>query len=164
VAYESAVIDCRLQQHDFVLADEYERLRESHIEAGAVVTFTGLVRDLSQTRSNVSAMELHTYEALAKDQMRTLAEAVANRFDIQALTIIHRFGKLNARDQIVFVGVAGKHRSEAFLAAEMTMDHLKSEVAFWKKEYTSDEAQADKAESEWISVRDTDRKALERWK
>jgi len=161
---QTTTIDCRLQIQDFVLADEYQKLRDEHGDAGAIVTFTGLVRDFSQTRDNVSAIELNTYEALALSQMNALANEVSRKFDVQALTIIHRHGMLSTREQIVFVGVAGKHRSEAFLAAEMTMDHLKSSVAFWKKEHTLDSANQESAQPEWINVRDSDREALARWK
>ena len=151
-----------LQENDFDLTFEYNALRKAHPNAGAVCTFTGLVRDLSKQGSTVSGIELSTYPSMAEAQMQQLAKTAFERFDVCGITIIHRYGVLTPNEQIVFVGVASLHRGESFSAAEMIMDHLKAKVAFWKKEHftdTSSEAHA----AQWIQVRPDDLKALERW-
>lgn len=153
-------IQCKIQVEDFDLSVEYQRLRTEYPDAGAITTFSGLVRELAEPGQVVQSLELQTYPALASEQIKSLAAKAFSRFDLLGLTIIHRYGSLQPCEQIVFVGVASKHRRDSFAAAEMLMDHLKSCVAFWKREQATD---ADCSKSQWIEVKQSDLDALKRW-
>jgi molybdopterin synthase catalytic subunit len=78
------------------------------------------------------------------------------RFEIRAVRVIHRIGKLEAREQIVLVAVASAHRGQAFQACEFLMDYLKTSAPFWKKEATD-------AGARWVDARVADDAALARW-
>lgn len=145
-----------LQSHNFCLNTEYTKLREQQPSTGAIVTFTGLVRDFSKEQTPVIAVELSTYPTMTKTQLHAIGKDVMQRFTIDGLRIIHRYGTLKPSDQIVFVGVASKHRKEAFSAAQMTMDFLKSQTAFWKKEIASDN-------ESWIEPSQDDIESLKQW-
>ena len=135
------MININIQKTDFSVDKEYQTLKEQNQQCGAIVTFTGLVRDSVNEDSNenpVSHIELQHYPQMTESHIETLANNVLEKFSVDAITIIHRVGKLSINEQIVFVGVAGKHRNQAFLACEMLMDYLKSQTPFWKKEVSID--------------------------
>jgi molybdopterin synthase catalytic subunit len=71
-------------------------------------------------------------------------------------TVIHRYGALQAGDQIVMVAVASAHRGDAFAACEFIMDYLKTQAPFWKKEHRAEGAR-------WVEARASDDQAAERW-
>ena len=120
--------------------------------AGAVVTFTGLVRD----PGGLVAMEIEHYPGMTERAIGAmLAEASARWALIDAL-VIHRFGRLGAGDPIMMVATAARHRAAAFAAAEFLMDYLKSRAPFWKKEVTADGAG-------WVAAQSADETALRRW-
>ena len=147
-----------LQEDDFSLAEEYQKLRHTCPSSGAIVTFTGLVRDFSKNGMPVDAIELSVYLSMTQKQLEAIGQDVIHRFNIDSLCIIHRFGKLKPQEQIVYVGVASQHRPDAFAAAEMSMDFLKSRVAFWKKEqYTNNKRH------QWIEPSASDIDAVNRW-
>jgi molybdopterin synthase catalytic subunit len=72
--------------------------------------------------------------------------------------VIHRVGRLQAGEQIVFVGAASRHRQAAFAAAEMLMDYLKSKAPFWKRPIAASGEKAD-----WVEASASDDAALQRW-
>ena len=147
-----------LQTEFFSVDEQYLALQNACKESGAIVTFTGLVRDLSKSDSSVECIELQTYPAMTQQQIQQIGVDIFKQFNIDGLNIIHRHGKLKPMEQIVFVGVASKHRVEAFSAAQMAMDFLKSKVTFWKKEYYKN---VDKPEC--IKPTMNDHNALEKW-
>ena len=147
-----------LQSNDFSVADQYSSLKKTCPAAGAIVTFTGLVRDVAKSKASVSSIELSVYASMTKTQIQQVGLTAFDHFELDGVDIIHRHGKLKPTEQIVFVGVASKHRSEAFSAAEMIMDQLKSTVAFWKKEHYTDGS-----ESQWIEPTEDDNNALKKW-
>lgn len=158
----STNIKIAIQEHDFSITKEHAYLRSASPNSGAIVTFTGLVRELSKQIGVVQSIELSVYQKLAENQINQIVERVLQRFDLDAITIIHRFGRLQPQSQIVFIGVASKHRADAFSAAEMLMDYLKSQVAFWKKE-TSNNANKKISDVCWITPTNTDKAAVKRW-
>ncbi len=122
-------------------------------EAGAVVSFTGIVRDLSGT---LRVMEIEHYPGMTQSAIAAImAEAVSRWFLSDAL-VIHRYGVLEPGAQIMMVATASAHRIAAFEAAEFLMDYLKSRAPFWKKEIGLDGA-------EWVAAKDQDELALTRW-
>jgi molybdopterin synthase catalytic subunit len=145
----------RLQSEDFSVSDEIETLVGSRTDVGAVVTFTGLVRDIAGAET-ISSMTLEHYPAMAQKQLADVERQARARWPLQDALIIHRYGRLEPGDQIVLVITASAHREAAFEAAEFLMDWLKTKAPFWKLEETSD------GES-WVDARATDDAAAKRW-
>lgn len=122
--------------------------------AGAIVTFSGLVRD--DTGSMV-ALELEHYPGMTEKALAAIADRARARWDLADLTIIHRFGRLAVGEPIMMIATAARHRASAFEAAEYLMDYLKSRAPFWKREIGADGPGA------WVEARETDEAALRRW-
>ncbi|WP_077033698.1 molybdenum cofactor biosynthesis protein MoaE [Pelomonas sp. KK5] len=145
-----------IQTQDFDLAAESAALRAEDGGIGAVVAFVGTVREVAGEGQDVSAMELEHYPGMTESAIEAMVDATFARFDIRAARVVHRVGLLQAREQIVLVLVASRHRGQAFQACEFLMDYLKTQAPFWKKEYTPDGAH-------WVDARVTDDEALARW-
>ncbi len=144
-----------VQIGDFDVGVEINALSDERTDIGAVVTFTGLVRDMAGGEK-ISDMELEHYPGMTEKALANI-EAEANaRWDLQATRIIHRYGKLAPGARIVLVATASPHRGDAFEAAEFIMDFLKSRAPFWKKEGTA-------GGGKWVDARDADEDALNRW-
>jgi len=121
--------------------------------AGAVVTFTGLVRDSDGT---LQAMEIEHYPGMTERAIAAMLDQAAARWHLADALVIHRHGRLAAGEPIMMVATAAPHRAEAFAAAEFLMDYLKSRAPFWKKEIGADGAA-------WVAAKDSDETALTRW-
>ena len=93
-----------IQTHDFDAAAEYEALRANDPATGAIVTFTGLVRD-SGDLSGVSGLFLEHYPGMTEQVIRGLIDEAFRRWDLQRVRVIHRVGRLGRADQSGFVGV-----------------------------------------------------------
>jgi molybdopterin synthase catalytic subunit len=124
--------------------------------AGAVVTFTGLVR--SEARRPVSTLTLECYPELAVNQIGGMVAQAIERFALLDAAVIHRYGVLSAGEPIVQVMTLASHRAVAFAAAEFLMDYLKTDAPFWKKERSPD------GEERWVEARADDDVARARWK
>jgi molybdopterin synthase catalytic subunit len=121
--------------------------------AGAVVTFTGIVRD---NGGRLTAMEIEHYPGMTEKAIGATLKEAAARWRLVDALVIHRHGRLAAGEAIMMVATAAPHRGDAFAAAEFLMDYLKSRAPFWKKEIGADgEA--------WVAARDEDEAALKRW-
>lgn len=148
---------CRIQVQttDFDLAAEYQRLRAENPQAGAVVTFTGLVRDFNAAGA-VKGIVLEHYPGMTEKSLHRILDEARVRWPVLGVSVIHRVGALAGGDQIVLVGVAALHRIEAFQAAEFIMDYLKTEAPFWKRESHPNG-------EHWVDAKETDQRARERW-
>lgn len=144
----------RIQFEDFDVGEELERLRDNP-KVGALVSFSGVVRDLNEGR-DVSQMRLEHYPGMTEKAIEEIVDEAKRRWDILDVTVIHRVGTLVPMDQIVFVAVASAHRSDAFDACEFIMDYLKTRAPFWKKEMRTDGAH-------WVDCRLSDAEAVRRW-
>lgn len=102
--------------------------------AGAVVVFTGAVRDHADGRE-VAGLAYEAFEDEARRRLSALAEDLATRDGIRAVWLEHRTGELGVGEISVVVGVSGGHRPEAFAAARDGIDRLKAEVPIWKQEH-----------------------------
>ena len=122
-----------IQTDDFDAGAEYEALRGTGPGTGAIVTFSGLVRD-SGDLSGVTGLFLEHYPGMTEQVIQGLIDEAGRRWDVQRARVIHRVGRLALADQIVFVGVCSAHRGDAFAACEFIMDALKTSAPFWKKE------------------------------
>lgn len=145
-----------VQESDFDVAKEYESLRLRCPKSGAIVLFTGLVRDFNDSGS-IQGLELEHYPAMTEKSLAAIVQRARERWPIEAVTLIHRVGKLLNTEQIVLVAVASQHRAAAFSSAEYIMDFLKTEAPFWKKEQVSD------SECRWVEAKLSDQKARESW-
>ena len=147
-------ISISVRQADFSLEEEAKRLRAGN-STGALVTFSGLVRDMHENEE-VEALFLEHYPAMTEASLQAIAAAAAERWPLQAISIIHRIGTLHAGEQIVFVGVASAHRAAAFSACEFLMDYLKTRAPFWKKSLQA-------GKESWVEAKTSDAKAAQRW-
>ena len=149
-----------VQTEDFNIAQEYLELRERAGDAGAIVTFTGLVREIydhgNPGAEKIQSLTLEHYPGMTEKALQSIVDAANEKWALLSTRVIHRVGSLEPSDQIVFVGTASAHRQNAFDATRFIMDYLKSEAPFWKKQST------EKGE-EWIESRQSDTDALETW-
>lgn len=138
----------------FDVSQEYARLAV-HDSDGAVVTFTGKVRN-HHLGARVAALTLEHYPGMTEKALAEIIAEARQRWPLQQVSVIHRVGQLYPGDEIVFVGVSSDHRGSAFAAAEFIMDYLKTRAPFWKRETT---AQGER----WVDARDSDHQAAARW-
>lgn len=150
----------KVQQQDFDLALEYEALRHDAGDPGAIVTFTGLVRELydsnSSVEESVSSLFLEHYPGMTERSLQDIVAQANERWPLLATRLIHRVGELKPGDQIVLVGTASAHRHAAFESAQFIMDYLKSHAPFWKKQKSTESTR-------WVESRDSDQNAVDRW-
>lgn len=109
----------------------------SHKGAGAICTFTGVVRDSSRGRS-VTHLEYEAYAEMATSQMRRIGEEIAERWPDARVAMAHRTGRLEIGEASVVVAVSCPHRAEAIAACKWGIDRLKESVPIWKKEHAAD--------------------------
>ena len=145
----------RVQQEDFDACAEAAALVSGRSDVGAVVSFIGLCRDEG---GRLAGLEIEHFPQMAQAEIERVAREAEARWPLAGITAIHRFGKINPGEQIVLVAVASAHRGEAFAAAEMLMDFLKTRAPFWKRAIRSDGV----AEG-WVEAREEDDKAAARW-
>ncbi|BFM06434.1 molybdopterin synthase catalytic subunit MoaE [Halioxenophilus aromaticivorans] len=150
-----ANISIAVQPEPFDTGEMYHQLSQCTPSPGAVVTFTGLVRDLDNDK-NIIALELEHYPGMTEKSLQTIAQQAASKWPIQAISLVHRIGRLEAGHPIVAVGVASAHRVAAFNACEFIMDYLKNDAPFWKKEIRTDGEQ-------WVASKQSDVAAKHRW-
>ncbi len=145
-----------IQQADFDLAAEVEALQAGDGGVGAIVTFTGTVRDRDGTQTGITALELEHYPGMTERAIEAMIDQAFLRFDIRGARVVHRVGPMQPLERIVLVAVTSAHRGQAFQACEFLMDYLKTQAPFWKKESTA-------AGSQWVDARVADDEALRRW-
>ena len=109
----------------------------AHKGAGAICTFTGVVRDSSRGRS-VTHLDYEAYGEMATAQMRKIADEIAERWPEARVAMAHRTGRLEVGEPSVVVSVSSPHRAEAIAACKWGIDRLKETVPVWKKEHATD--------------------------
>ena len=143
----------RVQREDFDPGAEAAALARGRADIGALVTFSGLVRNGD---GRLSALEIEHYPAMTGPAIAAIEAEAVRRWSLSASLVIHRYGRLAPGDTIMMVATAAGHRADAFAAAEFLMDYLKSRAPFWKKEIGA-------AGEVWVAARDEDEAALGRW-
>ncbi|RLM25766.1 molybdenum cofactor biosynthesis protein MoaE [Brenneria alni] len=144
----------RVTEENFNVGDEYQWLSQCY-EDGAVVTFTGKVRN-HNLAEHVGALTLEHYPGMTEKALAEIIGLARERWSLPRVSVIHRVGILYPGDEIVFVGVSAAHRNTAFDAAQFIMDYLKTRAPFWKREATPDG-------DRWVESRDSDKQAARRW-
>ncbi|WP_440874595.1 molybdopterin synthase catalytic subunit MoaE [Thalassotalea sp. PLHSN55] len=144
-----------IQAQDFSLADEVALLEENNPSDGAVVTFTGRVRNKNEGLQ-VSGLYLEHYPGMTEKSLDKIITIAKERWSIGRVRVIHRIGQLAIGEKIVFVGVTSMHRKDAFAAAEFIMDYLKVQAPFWKKELTENG-------EKWLDAKTSDSNKAQQW-
>jgi molybdopterin synthase catalytic subunit len=152
---DKILIKVKIQNDDFDVSKEMKKLQTN--ETGAIVNFVGIVRGKNETTNeDIFSMTLEHYPGMTELEIESIVTNSATRWEISAVTVIHRIGKLFSSDQIVFVGVASKHRQNAFDACNYIMDWLKTKAPFWKVEEGS-------KEKRWVEFNSSDFNATKKW-
>ena len=144
----------RIAPEPFDPGAEANRFQAAHTEAGAMVTFTGLVR--SRPDDPITALILECYEDLARNELASIRDAAIARFALTDAAITHRYGRLVPGETIMMVLTLAPHRQAAFDGAQFLMDYLKTGAPFWKQEETA-------AGLRWVEAKAEDDHAKNRW-
>jgi molybdopterin synthase catalytic subunit len=109
----------------------------AHSGAGAISTFTGVVRDSSRGRS-VTRLDYEAFAEMAVTEMKRIGDEIAQRWPEARVAMAHRTGTLEIGEASVIVSVSSPHRAEAIAACKWGIDRLKESVPIWKKEFAAD--------------------------
>jgi molybdopterin synthase catalytic subunit len=120
--------------------------------AGAVATFTGIVRG----DDGVTCLELEHYPGMTEAALCDLAEQAMTRWTLLSAVIVHRVGPMAPGDRVVFIATAASHRHAALDACAYLIDRLKTDAPFWKREYRGEA-------TNWVEARAGDHQAAARW-
>lgn len=145
----------RVQAEDFDVGAEISRLTDGNTTIGGIGCFVGLVRDIAGDET-ISSMTLEHYPGMTERQLEALEADARQRWPLQEVLIIHRYGTLEPGDRIVLVVTASAHREAALDSCHFLIDWLKTKAPFWKLEATP-------SGDKWVSARDEDDKAAGRW-
>ncbi len=121
----------KVQREDIDIQGALNSVRSS--DTGGIVTFIGTVRDNAKGRK-IAKMNIEVYEAMALKQLNEIRAEAIEKYSVNEITVIHRYGDLDVGDNIVFIAVSAGHRREAFEACMYVIDELKQKVPLWKKE------------------------------
>lgn len=124
------------------------------VDAGGIASFTGLVRG----EGGLAALELEHFPGMTEQVLNQLADKAMARWSLAGLVLVHRFGRMEPGEAIVFVATAARHRTEALEACTFLIDRLKTDAPFWKKEWHADGRQA------WVEAKASDDSRAARWR
>jgi len=144
-----------IQNEDFDICVELSALRSASNNVGAIVSFVGLVRDLSYDE-NIQNIHVEHYPGMSEKALNKIILEAKSRWELLAIRVIHRVGTLTPNDQIVMVAVASTHRGNAFSSCEFIIDYLKTDAPFWKKEVKTQGG-------EWVVTKESDIERMQRW-
>jgi molybdopterin synthase catalytic subunit len=145
----------RVQTEDFDIGAEIGKMTAGNSEIGGLASFVGLVRDYAGDEK-ISSMTLEHYPGMTEKQLSRLEAEARERWDLQDVLIIHRYGTLNPGDRIVLVVTASAHREASLESCQFLIDWLKTKAPFWKLEDRESGAQ-------WVESRSEDSVAADKW-
>ncbi len=151
-----ALISLSIQEAAFDAGSLQDELFASTSGSGCIVSFTGYVRELDSSKQSVTSLYLEHYPGMTDKAIKEILSSACKRWEIEAISVVHRVGFLLPRHSIVWVGASAPHRSDAFSACEFSMDYLKTRAPFWKKEETE-------SGRTWIDSNASDTSRAERW-
>lgn len=143
-----------VQSEKFDVGVEASRFSQARETTGAIVTFTGIVRD--NEAGTLQEMQIEHYPGMTEKALTSIAQEARERWELDDVLVIHRHGHLRPGEMIMMVATAARHRRAAFESADFLMDYLKSRAPFWKREITSEGA-------DWVAAKEDDEAALKRW-
>ena len=150
----------RVQEADFDVGAELDRLTTGNRRIGGLVVFVGLVREMHMRdglhRERIEALTLEHYPGMTEKALEDIETEARRRWTLEATLIVHRYGRLEAGDRIVLVAVGSPHRDAAFEACEFLVDWLKTKAPFWKLEETP-------VGEKWVEAHEGDDAAAARW-
>ena len=132
----------KIQEKDFNIELELEKIKKKHLCIGAVSTFVGYVRN-ENNEKQVIAIDLEVYKEMAKKKLDQICKNATIKWSLLDTLVIHRYGKLSVNEKIVLVATFSKHRKQSFDSCNYIMEYLKKDAPFWKKEFYKDK-------SEWL--------------
>ena len=148
-------IKIKIQNDDFNVSEETKILHND--QTGAIVNFVGIVRGFDEkTNETINSMTLEHYPGMTELEIENIIKESLIKWEISAVTVIHRVGKLMPSDQIVFVGVSSMHRQNAFNSCNFIMDWLKTRAPFWKNEENNNKRK-------WVAFNSSDADAIKKW-
>jgi len=151
---ENPQIKIKIQNDDFNVSEETKKLQND--KTGAIVNFIGTVRGFDEkTNETINAMTLEHYPGMTELEIENIINESLIKWEISAVTVIHRVGKLMPSDQIVYVGVSSKHRQNAFDSCNFIMDWLKTKAPFWKIEENNNKRK-------WVAFNSSDADATKK--
>lgn len=104
-------------------------------DCGAVVLFSGTVRDHAEERTGVQYLEYEAYEEMVVPKLAEIAAETRSRWpEVGRIALIHRIGRIELGESSVVTAVSAPHRTQAFVAARFAIDALKVSVPVWKRE------------------------------
>jgi molybdopterin synthase catalytic subunit len=128
---------------------------ECPIEAGGIATFLGVVRGGSGDE-RILALTLEHYPGMTERQIAAIEAEARARWPLAAALVVHRVGRMEPGEPIVFVATASAHRKSALEACAFLIDWLKTKAPFWKLEETA-------SGERWVESRASDDEAAARW-
>jgi molybdopterin synthase catalytic subunit len=146
-------MSARVQEAAFDFQAEMTAFQSAVTRSGAVVSFTGVVRD---DTGSLDYMFIEHYPGMTQAALRNFADQATEKFGLEKVLVIHRHGRLQPGEAIMMVATAARHRKDAFAGADYLMDYLKSRAPFWKKEVS-------KGSATWVAAKDQDEAALAAW-
>jgi molybdopterin synthase catalytic subunit len=145
----------RVQREDFDAGAEIETLTRGKPGIGGVASFIGLVRDVAGG-DRIGAMTLEHYPGMTERQLEAIEAEARRRWPLDAVLIVHRYGRLEPGERIVLVVTAAAHREAAFSSCHFLIDWLKTKAPFWKLEETA-------TGERWVDAQAGDEAAAKRW-
>jgi len=125
------------QKGTIELADviQMAKAREGFFRAGAIGLFIGVVRGETKSKEIVKKLELEAYENEANQILENICDDLRQVEDIVDIQIHHLIGEFEASEELVYVLVAGVHRSAVFPVLREAVERYKKEVPIFKKEH-----------------------------
>ena len=145
----------RVQTEDFDIGAEINRMTAGNTEIGGLASFVGLVRDYAGDEK-ISSMTLEHYPGMTEKELAKLEAEACERWELQDVLIVHRYGTLNPGDHIVLVVTASAHREASLESCQFLIDWLKTKAPFWKHEDRESGAQ-------WVESRNADSVSADKW-
>lgn len=105
---------------------------------GAIVTFTGVVRNTSADKAPVDRLEYEVYEDAARDALKRMAKALTMIEGVKEAAICHKYGSFMPGEEVLYVAIATDHSSIAFDTLKLAVNRIKHELPIWKKEHAAD--------------------------
>jgi molybdopterin synthase catalytic subunit len=129
-------------------------------DCGAVVLFSGTVRDHAEGRSDVEHLEYEAYDEHVVPKLQEIAVEARERWStLGKIVLVHRVGRLDLGESSVVAAVSAPHRPDAFAAARFAIDALKVSVPVWKREIWATGADWGTNASELVDVSDVESNA-----